>query len=146
MSNFFQLVASKFNLLSNSWVTFLGKSTCWVTVDQHLLINLLINSWSTLSSRVDQLVIPKLINCWSTCWFQSTCCSTVDQLSTPELINFDPKRWSIVTQDVDFSRKVTQLLLNKLNFEAKSWNKLLNYWSTCWFCVGVESTSWSTVE
>ena len=128
----FQLFASQFNLLSNRWVTFLEKSTCWVSIDQlwgTTLINSGVESWSTVEQQVDlnQHVDQWLINFGITSW--STLGDKVDQLLINKLIN---TCWSTVTQHVDFRIKVSQLLLNKFNFETINWKELINCWSTSW--------------
>ena len=112
----------KFNMLLNSWVT------CWFEnqlVEQllsNMLIqiqhvtqqlsnmlnwgfNLLINSWTTLGPRVDQLAAPKLINSWST---------------FPWLVRQNQLVWqscSTVDQQVESpNQHVDQLLINMLNW------------------------------
>ena len=110
------------------------------------LINKLIVG-STNRPKVDQQVefwINKLINCWSTCWSDSTCWSTVDQLSRflaskrapstpPMLINswstswIKSTSWSTVDHLVDFYYRSWSTVDQLVEFQ-------------------LDSTSWSTVD
>ena len=157
----------KFNLLSNSWLTcWIGKSTCWSTVDQQV-------EFQALNQHVDQLLINievpnlyrwlKLINSWSTCWISLRINKLINYWSTSggeinKLINYwstfgrKSTCWSTVDQLRDtmepyFFRQINIVDQQLINFCGMfSWqiNMLINSWSTCCSWINMLINSWST--